>query len=191
MQLLSFMVIGSVIQADCIKAISAKWNMCPVNAAHSLFIRLLTSETNLKKKQSCLWPYGSEEHSLMSSRGCAARWFILNVINLSLCGRLRSPLRERERCGGVYDWERGKVYQELGCFTFGRVSPDKPWPFKFKADSMWSFIAPRVIMNGNMKSLWFCHNWASLLWMSSRCPLRTNAFTTAIKILLIAVSFQE
>lgn len=42
--------IGSVMQADCIKAISAKWNMCPVSVAHSLFIRLRTSETNLEIK---------------------------------------------------------------------------------------------------------------------------------------------
>lgn len=61
MQLLSFVVIGSVIQVDYIKAISAKWNMCPVNAAHSLFIRLLTSETNLKKTKlfMALWIGGA------------------------------------------------------------------------------------------------------------------------------------
>lgn len=95
----SLSMIRSVIQADCIKAISAKWNTCLVSAAHSLFIRLLTSETNLEKKekQSCLWSYGLEEHSLMSSRGCAASWFTLNVINLSLPRRPPSPRSEGER----------------------------------------------------------------------------------------------
>lgn len=42
--------IGNVIQGDSIKAISAKWNMCPVSVAHSLFIRMFTSETNLEKQ---------------------------------------------------------------------------------------------------------------------------------------------
>lgn len=97
----------------------------------------------------------------------------------------------REKSVGVYDWEKGKVYQELDCFMFVRVNLDKPCFLKFKADSMWSFIVLWVIMNGKIKSLWHCRNWASLLRMSSRCPLRTNAFTTSIKILLIKFSFQE
>lgn len=58
MQHSSFPVIGSVIQADCIKAISAKWNMCPISAAHSLFIRFLTSETNLEKNKAVYGPVG-------------------------------------------------------------------------------------------------------------------------------------
>lgn len=103
-------VIVSVIQADCIKAISAKWNMCLVSAAHSLFICLLTYETNWrrgrKKKQSCLWPCGLEEHWLMSSRRCAAYGFILNVINLSLPGRLNSPQSEEEEEVSVWGMKR-------------------------------------------------------------------------------------
>lgn len=201
-QLLSFSVIGSVIQADCIKAISAKWNMCPVSAAHSLFIRLLTSETNLKKKnrkknKAVYGPMGWRSTRWCHPGGCAARWFILNVINLSLPGRLHSPPSEREkgRNGGGgwrYMIGKGTVYQGLGCFTFVWVNLGKPCSPKFKADSMWFFTVLRVIMNGKIKSLWYCHNWASSLWMISRCPFFcTNAFATAIKILSIIFSFHE
>lgn len=54
--------IGNVMQGDCIKAISAKWNMCPVSVAYSLIIRLFTSETNLEKKTKmfmALWIGGT------------------------------------------------------------------------------------------------------------------------------------
>lgn len=97
MQLLGFSVIGSVIQADCIKAISAKWNMCPVSAAHSLFIRLLTSETNLKKNKAVYGPMGWR-----STRWCHPGdvlhvdlfWMLLTFPSPE---RLHSPPSERER----------------------------------------------------------------------------------------------
>lgn len=78
-------------------------------------------------------------------------------------------VRERKVRGGCKT-EKGKVYQGLGFFTFVRVNLGKPCSPKFKADSMWFFTVLWVIMNGKIKSLWYCHNWASSLWMISRCP---------------------
>lgn len=100
-------------------------------------------------------------------------------------------LRVRGKSVGVYGWERGKVYQELDCFMFVRVNLDKPCSLKFKAESMWSFIVLWVIINGKIKSLWHRRNWACLLWISSRCPFRTNAFTTSIKILWLYFHFKN
>lgn len=114
MQLLSFSVIGSVIQADCIKAISAKWNMCPVSAAHSLFIRLLTSETKPEKtKHKAVYgPMGWR-----STRWCHPG-DVLHVDLFWMLLTFPSPegsthLRVREKGRGVYDW-KGKSVSRIG-----------------------------------------------------------------------------
>jgi len=133
MQRLSFSVIGSVIQADCIKAISAKWNMCPVSAAHSLFIRLLTSETNLKKNKAVYGPMGWR-----STRWChPGDVLLVDLFRMLLTfpspeGSTHLRVRVKGKGGGGVMFEKGKVYQGLGCPTFVRVNLGKTSSPKFK-----------------------------------------------------------